>query len=240
VRNVPSTSAIVNRALRMRVTPLLRKVGFDKVEARRAWLWRPNLVWVFTIRAIGGNLGDRIWPPSSVNVLLGIYYRFFPQIPPHVSTRKATLQTDRQGRPQPAADVCHMCAHLECGLDQSKRTQDSPNRAEQKRRDIWWVDPDGANADEVASDIAISLFEYGVPWYERASNLKEALAIVESERDSFSKFSRAFLLAREIGDRAHEQRFVELARNEACRIRQSSDPADWYLIPVIPRPASAV
>ena len=58
---MPSTSAIVNRALKMRVTPLLRKVGFDKVEARRAWHWRQDLVWVFTIRSIGGKLGDRIW-----------------------------------------------------------------------------------------------------------------------------------------------------------------------------------
>jgi hypothetical protein len=237
---MPSTSAIADRALRMRVTPLLRKVGFDKVEARRAWLWRQNLVWVFTIRAIGGNLGDRIWPPSSVNVWLGVYYRFFPQFPPHLAMPKATFQNDREGRPQPATPVCHITAHLECGLDQSMRTRDSKNPAEQKRRDIWWVDPDGANADEVASDIAISLFEHGIPWYERVSSLKDALALVERERDSFSKFSRAFLLAREIGDRAHEQRFVELARNEACRIRQSSDPADWYLIPVIPRPASAV
>jgi hypothetical protein len=30
---MPSTSAIVNRALKMRVTPLLRKIGFDKVIA---------------------------------------------------------------------------------------------------------------------------------------------------------------------------------------------------------------
>ncbi len=237
---MPSTSAIVNRALKMRVTPLLRKVGFDKVEARKAWHWRQDLVWVFTIRAIGGNLGDRIWPPSSVIVLLGVFYRFFPQVPPHVSASKVILQTDHQGRPQPAADVCHMCAHLECGLDQSKRTQDSPNRAEQKRRDIWWVDPDGANADEVASDIAISLFEYGIPWYERVSNLNEALALVEIERDSFSKYSRAFFFAREVGDQAREQRFGELARSEARRIGQSSDPADWYLIPVLSRPASEV
>jgi hypothetical protein len=62
---MPSTSAIVNRALKMRVTPLLRKIGFDKVEARRAWHWRQDLVWVFTIRAIGGNLGDRILPPPA-------------------------------------------------------------------------------------------------------------------------------------------------------------------------------
>jgi hypothetical protein len=237
---MPSTSAIVNRALKIRVTPLLRKIGFDKVEARRAWHWRQDLVWVFTIRAIGGNLGDRIWPPSSVNVLLGVFYRFFPQRPSHVTASKVTLQTDRQGRPQPAEDVCHMRAHLECGLDQSERTLDAENPAERKRRDLWWVDPDEANADEVASDIAISLFEHGIPWYERVSNLNEALALVEIERDSFSKYSRAFFLAREVGDQAREQRFGELARSEARRIGQSSDPADWCLIPVLSRPASEV
>jgi hypothetical protein len=235
---MPSTSAIVNRALKMRVTPLLRKIGFDKVEARRAWHWRQDLVWVFTTRAIGGNLGDRIWPPSSVCVQLGVYYRFFPKIPPHVSTRKATLEPDRVGRPQPAEDVCHMRAYLECGLDQSKRTVDAENPVERKRRDIWWIDPDGANADEVASDIANSLFEYGIPWYDRVSNLNEALALLEIERDGFSKYSRAFFLAREVGVHAREQRFGELARIEARRIGQSSDPADWYLIPVLSRPAS--
>jgi hypothetical protein len=237
---MPSTSALVNRALKMRVTPLLRKIGFDKIEARRAWHWRQDVVWVFTIRAIGGNLGDRIWPPSSLLVLLGVFYRFFPQLPPHVSASKATLETDHQGGPQPAEHVCHMKAHLESGLDQSLRTHDSNNPAEQRRRDIIWVDPDGANADQAASDIAISLFEYGMPWYERVSNLNEALALVESERDSFSKYSRAFFLAREVGDHAREQRYGELARSEARRIGQSADPADWYLVPVLSRPASEI
>jgi hypothetical protein len=48
-----STSAIVNRALRAHVVPVLGEAGFAKIDARNAWRWLDRTVWVVNIRAVG-------------------------------------------------------------------------------------------------------------------------------------------------------------------------------------------
>jgi hypothetical protein len=67
---MPSISAIVNRSLRKHVVPLLRETGFGKVDARNGWLWRPKIIWVFAIRAVGGQFNFPFgggWPPCSIH-----------------------------------------------------------------------------------------------------------------------------------------------------------------------------
>ncbi|MGE3165849.1 MAG: hypothetical protein AB7O52_13165 [Planctomycetota bacterium] len=49
-----STSAMVNRALRVSVTPVLREAGFTKIDARNGWRWLDKVVWVFNVRSVRG------------------------------------------------------------------------------------------------------------------------------------------------------------------------------------------
>jgi hypothetical protein len=211
-----ATSAVVNRSLRKRVTPLLREAGFQKVDARNGWRWREKVVLVFNIRAVGSYFADVTgWPPGSVGVWLGGFYTF--------GVASSSIKVDKEGRRLPAEYQCHMRSHLECGLDQANRVCALPNPAERARRDIWWLDPDGANSEEVASDIAVSLLEHGVPWYWHISDLETALASVEGERDCFAKFERAAFLARELGDEKRWQKYKALAEAEAQRIGRSAN-----------------
>ena len=69
------------------------------------------------------------------------------------------------------------------------------NPAERKRKDIWWLEPDGSNADEVAIDIAAGVVEIAVPWFREFSDLSHALSVVEAGRDCSNKFSLAYHLA---------------------------------------------
>ena len=212
----PTTSAIVNKALQASVAPVLRDAGFAKVEARNGWRWLEKAVWVFNVRAVGAYFSSGTeWPPGSVCVWLGVYYTFMPA--------DIEIAKDDSARLVPAEHLCHRRSHLDCRLDQSANTKRLPVELERRRTDIWWVDPDGGNADAVAADIAGALRAQGLPWYERQSDLAAVLREVESDRDCFVKFDLAALLAREIGDRERARKYASLAAAEGRRIGRRDD-----------------
>jgi hypothetical protein len=218
-----STSALLNKPLRATVVPILRDAGFQQTDARNAWSWRNDFIWVFNIRAVGAYFsGVTGWPPGSVGVWLGVFFAFAPRI--------RGLKVDEQGRLRPAEHLCHMRSYLVCGLDQDGRTRALSNPTERARTDIWWVEPDGKNAGQVASDIATSLIAQGLPWYERHSNPEHALDLVEGQRDCFSKFTKAALLAKYVGDERRWQKYDALAESEARRIGHSLDRNTWLAL----------
>ena len=131
-------------------------------------------------------------------------------------------------RLRPSEHLCHMRSHLDCGLDQSGHVQELTNPQERKRKDIWWVDSDGTNAEEVAGDIAKSFSEQAPPWFARASDLESALELVEAMHDCLAKFTRAALLARHLGHQELWRKYDDLAEAEALRIGASTDRGDWY------------
>jgi hypothetical protein len=213
-RKMASTSTVVNRSLRKSVVPVLRKAGFTKIDARNGWRWLDKAIWVFSIRAVGNNFSLR-WPPGSLVVELGIFYVFMPPEFP--------IKKDKEGRLVPAEYYCHMRSNLERVNYQSQNVTQVSDSPERDRKDIWWVDPDGGDADAVADDIAISLQEQGLPWFSQQSNVATALAGLESERDCYIKFDKAALLAREIGDHERWHRYAALAEAEGLRIGRSDD-----------------
>lgn len=218
---MPSTSAIVNRSLRETIGPLLRDAGFTKIDPRNGWRWLDKAIWVFNIRSVGNYFSSVTgWPPGSVSVSLGVFYTFMP--------RDLQLKADDHHRPLPAEHQCHTRANLECGLDQDGPKGRLANPAERRRKDLWWIEPDGANTKAVASDIAISLHEFGLPWYSSNSNLASALAHLEGGRDCFVKFDRAALVARELGERDRWLKYAALAEAEANRIGRTVDRLARY------------
>ncbi len=217
-----STSAIVNKSFRKIVSPTLRTAGFEKIDARNGWRWIDKTIWVFNIRAVGSYFSEATgWPPGSVGVWLGVFYTFMPNI--------SKIKTDEKGRLTPAEYMCQMRTHLDCNVNQKEKLARLPNAAERRRIDIWWVEPDGENADEMAKDIRESLLEQGIPWFTQATNPVQALALIESEHDCFNKYVRAYFLAKEIGDEKRYRKYVSLAEAESKRIGESLDPKTWHV-----------
>jgi hypothetical protein len=218
-----STSSLLNKPLRAMVVPILKEAGFQQTDARNGWFWRHDFIWVFNVRAVGAYFsGVTGWPPGSVGVWLGVFFAFAP--------RPKGLKLDEQGRLRPPEHTCHMRSHVNCGLDQSGCTRGLSNPAEQRRTDIWWVEPDGGNAEEVAGDVAKSLVTEGLPWFERASKPESALEDVSRQHDSFIKFTKAALLAKYLGDAKRWEKYDALAEVEARRIGHSLDRNTWFAI----------
>jgi hypothetical protein len=218
---MPSTSALLNKPLRSTVAPLLRESGFQHVDPRNGWCWRDDSIWVFNIRAVGGHFsGATGWPPGSVSVWLGVFFTFTP--------RPLGLKTDSQGRLRPPEHACHIRSRLHTSLDQSSYVQQLRTSPERKRTDIWWLQPDGGNAEEVARDIAAALLRDGVPWYKQNADLANALERARAEHDCFTKFVRVALLAKRVGDHALWREYDALAEAEAFRIGRSQDRSTWF------------
>jgi len=198
------------------------QAGFQKIDARKSWHWQDRSIWIYDVRAIGNYFSQVTgWPPGSVGVWLSVYFTFAPQ--------PAGMKLDKLGRWLPPEHMGHMRMHLDCRLDQSRLVRHFSNPTEQRRTDLWWVDPDGENADEVAGDIAVSLFDQGLPWFRNVSDPRTALELVTADpRGSLIKFQKAAFLARELGDEEAWRSYDYLAEAEAVRLGRSTDRAIWY------------
>jgi len=111
------------------------------------------------------------------------------------------------------------------------------NAVEYDRTDIWWVDRAGANADDVALDIASAVSNVAIPWYQSQSNLESVLDALASKRDSFVKFVLGAYLAERIGCEEmatdHRSKAEEADRN--WRLRSGFPSANrtdggWYTL----------
>lgn len=88
---------------------------------------------------------------------------------------------DERGLMYPKEYECNRRAKLTCSYDQFKYTEHVKcNSSEKKRRDIWWIQPDGSNISEVINDINNRYLEYAVKWFWEKSN--KDLMLQEAER----------------------------------------------------------
>jgi hypothetical protein len=203
-------SAIINKSLRKYVSPELRAAGFQKVDARNAWTWTSEYIWVFNIRAVGSYFSAVTgWPAASACVWIGVYYPFIPRVRPGKS--------DDKGRILPAEYECHMRSHLERRTPLPEGVSRLSNSAERKRKNIWWLEPDGSNADEVANDIAAGVAEVAVPWFREFSDLSHSLSVIEAGRDCSNKFLLAYHLASKVERTDLAGKYKALADAEAGR-----------------------
>ena len=169
------TSGDINKILRRVVVPTLREIGFTKFQGRTAWRYLDDSVWVFHTRAVGNYFSQTTgFPPASLTAWLGIFYLDFPKTP--------TVETDDDGLPIPKESLCHVRYALDNIADQIAIRSQSMSPIERRRTDIWWVEPDGSNAEAVVEDIRRSILDYGVHLLHKPYNVRS----VQLERRGFA------------------------------------------------------
>jgi hypothetical protein len=206
------SSPVIDKVLRKHLSPILRESGFSKVNARKSWGWHGHCVWVLNVRAVGSHFSAVTgWPPMSSGVFIGVFYDFIP-------FEGHSVKVDERGRLIPEEWYCHLRSHLSCTLDQSIYTKHLPNPAERKRKDIWWLEPDGSNMVEAVENTALSFVDEGKPWFEKHTDLEATLAEIEGERDCYHKYYRAKYFAEQLGFDEKYRMYAELANEEKTRI----------------------
>ena len=167
-------STEINKVIRKSLSPILRENGFNKVNTRNNWRWLDQCIWVLKISAVGNYFSEVTgWPPMSIQVELGIYYVFIPSV--------EEIKKGTRGELLPKEYQCHLRGELNCNLDQSNYIRHLNNPADRTRTDIWWVEPDGSNVDEVIKDIGKSFIEKGLNWYINNTDLEIAFTKIENQ-----------------------------------------------------------
>jgi hypothetical protein len=159
----------INQVIRRLLSPTLRENGFSKVKTRNNWGYHDRCIWVLQIRAVGKRTA---FPSMSLGVGLGIYYDFLPEEIP--------IKRDKDGNLIPEEYLCHIRNELFlANIDQSRFTKDLHNSAEAARKDVWWVEPDSSNIEEVINDIKLSFLKNGLKWFNDFTNLEYAFKCID-------------------------------------------------------------
>ncbi len=140
------------------------------------------------------------------------------------------IKSDTNGNKLPKEYECHMRSHLEKSINQKSLEKTLLNKAERKRRDIWWIEVDGSNSIEVAKDIVNSFITKGIEWYNKCGDLESALQLVEQEDDCFVKYVRAAYIAKQGNNLLKYNKFRMLAEEEGKKIGAIPDREKWFAI----------
>lgn len=202
----------IYKEIRGILSPVLKKNGFTKVITRNNWGRHNECIWVLDISAIGNYFSDITgWTPMSLTVTLGIYYEFIP-------TLDDGIKVGTKGELLPKYHQCHLWKELNCKLDQSKYKKHLENPAERERNDIWWVETDGSNIEEVLTDINKSFLDDGLPWIKKFTNLDVAFEEIEKEVDSYNKFYKAKFFAKHLNKMNQYEEYFHLFEKELIRL----------------------
>ena len=148
--------------------------GFTKIKGRNAWGWHGDCIWVFNISSLPKvfSLTSK-WPAYSLTVRIGIYYTFLPPF--------GQVKVDENDLLYPREYECNRRAELTCSYDQLKYTKCKISiDIDRDRNDIWWIESDGSNIDEVINDINSQFLRYAVKWFNEKSN--KELTLQEADR----------------------------------------------------------
>ena len=187
-----------------------------RVRTRNNWAWHDDVIWVFNIRAVGQYFSSVTgWPPMSVCVWLGAYYTFFPD--------ESQLKRDSDGRLLPKEWECQLRSHLRCTLDQTHLKTRLKSAPEKERDDIWWIEPDGSNVEEVIGNIRAAYLSAGTQWFNQMTDISHAFRVIQQQHDCHAKYHRATYFAKRLADKSRFAFYRSLLKAEAERTKHPYD-----------------
>ncbi len=107
---------------------------------------------------------------------------------------------------------------------EQKGLKASLSPVERKRKDIWWIAPDGSNSESVIEDMKASFLGQALPWFNRFTDLQQAFREIEKGHNCLDKYYKASHLAGGIGNAAKQQQYEQLYQKERERIRKLQAP----------------
>ena len=178
-------SSEINKMIRKNLSPVLKESGFAKVSTRHNWAWMADCIWVLEITAVGKYFSDVTeWPSMSIHVDLGIYYNFIP-------INEDGINVEKNGSLSPRSHQCHLQHQLLSRLDQDMYMPTLSNAAERKRKDLWWIEPNGSNLEEVIEDVKQTFLTEGMDWFMENTDINRAFHKIEMEPNCLDKYFKA-------------------------------------------------
>ncbi|WP_028974578.1 hypothetical protein [Spirochaeta cellobiosiphila] len=170
----------LNKLIKKDLYPVLKNLGFERLTVKNSYKWDDKLIYRFQIKTVGKTFSQSTgWPSSS----------FYCHVEPYYSFLYDSDELDRDGRIKlPRRWPSEGGMFLSCGIDQTGERASLPNRAERKRTDIWWVEKDGSNAQQVIQDLITQVEKQVAPYLSTALEDK-----YKQDRDFFPPVEESIL-----------------------------------------------
>lgn len=154
-------SKVVNKAIRQSVRPLLKELGFSRFTPRTAWRYTEGRVEVLNFQSFNSYLAESIGATTySFSVNLGCLLLEVP----------STGIKVKDGFLMPQEYECHLRGRLSRGFRQR----------ELKRRDTWYIDPDGRYLERAMQDVATAIQRDAEPWFAQLRDSGQVLDLLLS------------------------------------------------------------
>jgi hypothetical protein len=156
-------SKTVNRHIRTSIWPVLKEAGFSTFTSRSAWRYRDEKVDVINFQSFNAYLAESLGCTTySFTLNLGCYFHAVPE------QFQPGMVKQRNGQLCPEEYMCHLRRTLRKGLRQP----------ELRRRDIWYVDPEGENLERIMADVERAIVKQALPWFENYEDLRRVLRVL--------------------------------------------------------------
>lgn len=164
-----TNSAQIDKAIRKILFPVLKANGFDKVKIRNSWRYNEECIWVFNLRVSN----QHYTPLTAIFVFQGIYYTF-------LDDANFLPKIDKDGRLIPEEWRGHVRNTLLLEkLDQTFAAKMLDYPSKYKRKDAWFIKPDGSNIEEAIEDIKSAFLHQGLKWFNDFTKLEYAFKCID-------------------------------------------------------------
>ncbi len=192
-------TAEVNKALKRHLLPIVRQHGFSKIKGKSYYKYNKSSVFVVSVETVGKHFSDVTgFTPLSFMCTLGVY---FPFVINKYAPDGEGVEYDKDDLP--IGIYLHQSLRLE-NFDFSKQEcrRGVNNPAETARKDAWWVERDGSNAEDMVLDLVAAFQAIAPEWFATYEDLETAFREIEKERDCPSKFEKLYYMAKELKNEA--------------------------------------
>ena len=162
-------SSVVNKEIKAVIRPLLKDAGFTQFTVRTAWRYAGERIDVVNFQSFNSYLANSVGCTTfSFGVNLGCSFNAIPR------NKRAKL---KDGFFRPEEYECHFRLQLQKTIRQS----------DLNREDVWFVDSQGQNLNEVMEDARQEIRNTGLSWFNRFHDGNEVLRTLLEDSESRTK-----------------------------------------------------
>lgn len=160
-------SSFVSRIIRKITWPIVREQGFTDLTSRTARRDCDDRIEIVNFQSFNSYLAQGIGCTTfSFALNLGIFFRRIP--------RPRPIKLQQESKPfRPEEYHCHF----------RRKLMKTSNIDALKRLDVWSVEPDGSNAEDLVLDATFKIQRDALPWFERYRNLDFVLETLNTDKN---------------------------------------------------------
>jgi hypothetical protein len=164
-------SLVVSKEIKKSIVPILKDNGFQTFTARNAWRHGDNKIDVINFLSFNSYRAAVFGCTTfSFVITLGVYFKFIPSQFKYMPEYELKV---RSNMICPETPYCHV----------RKQLQKTIKQDEYAGNDVWFVDPNGKNLDDVITNAASVINSDSFSWFSRFENLEETLRMMRFDEE---------------------------------------------------------